>query len=174
MYRIGLGVLVLALTGCVTPPSEPGSPAAVEFIVVRHGEKIAAQAEDPQLSASGLKRAAKLARLFSDTDITTVYSTDFRRTRQTAAPTAEAHRLNLSLYDAQIPAAEWAASLRARHVQGAILIVGHSNTVPDIVSALSGEAVEAIPESQYELIYRVAFAADGSVDLQRTQFGAID
>src|SRR3546814_842609 len=76
-------------------------------------------------------------------------STYFRRTRDTAAPTASVHDLSSIASDAEAPAEAFAERLRRAHATGTVLVVGHSNTVPGIVSALCGCEVVPIDESDY-------------------------
>jgi broad specificity phosphatase PhoE len=64
-----------------------------------------------------------------------IYVSDYKRTRQTAAPTAARLGLNLTVYD---PRDTPGLIARVRREAGPVLIVGHSNTVPDIVAALGG------------------------------------
>lgn len=148
-----LVVLLAATIGLNAMPAGAAEPPAESvFIIVRHAEKSTDDPRDPSLSEAGLERASMLAERLAGMPLQAVYATPYRRTRQTATPTAEQHRLPVSDYDPGQPAAELAAHLRQAHPQGAVLIVGHSNTVPDIASALSGENVPAMGEDEYGLI----------------------
>jgi broad specificity phosphatase PhoE len=163
-------VLVAAATACSTRDAAGEAPAAVApgvtFIVVRHAEKAGNDLKDPDLSEAGNVRAVALAQRLASEPLSAIYSTDFRRTRQTARPTAEARGLPVSIYDARQPAGEFAARLRAAHAGGTVLVIGHSNTVPEIVGALSGQAVAPMTEAQFDRLYRVSTDADGSPALQ--------
>src|SRR6266542_5648998 len=68
--------------------------AAPIVFVVRHAEKAVTGGENPDLSVAGQKRAEALARILKDSQITTVFVTEFKRTQETAAPTAKEARLN--------------------------------------------------------------------------------
>lgn len=143
----------ITLTGaCSHSPAPQEGPT---FIVVRHAEKADDSAKDPPLSEEGLKRAASLADLLSGSRVDAVYATGYQRTQQTAAPAAAAQQVPVRDYDARQPADEFVAQLLAAHPSGQVLIVGHSNTVPGIVSALSGQAVEPMSDSEYGLIHFV-------------------
>ena len=94
------------------------------------------------------------------------YATQYRRTQQTAAPTASARGIQVSTYDAAFPAAQLATQLREAHAQGStVLVVGHSNTVPDIAAALSGQDTEPMPESEFDRLYRIRIGTDGKTSL---------
>ena len=83
-------VLAITLIGC-------SSKSLVVFLV-RHGEK-ADLSEDAELSAAGRERAVELARTLRSAKIEYVHSSDFIRTRETAAPTASEYALEEELYD---------------------------------------------------------------------------
>lgn len=161
----------LLLPACAGTPS-PASADGATFILVRHGEKTSDTERDPDLSAAGVERARQLARRLAGDDITAIYTTDYRRTRQTVEPTAAAHRIDAETYDAKLPADEFAARLKAAHPRGTVLVAGHSNTVPDIVAALCECETAPMPETEYDRLSTVHVAADGSARLQVTRFGA--
>ena len=144
---------------------------AATIIVVRHGEKTSDSERDPDLSDAGLARARALAALLADAELAAILTTDYRRTRQTVQPTAAAHRIAPDTYDAKLPAAEFAARLRAEHPGGTVLVAGHSNTVPDIVAALCACAVEPMPETEYDRLSTVRIAPDGRATLEVTRYG---
>lgn len=163
-------LLLSVLSGCGSAPATKDSDAAPAFVVVRHAEKSSDDARDPSLSETGKARAQALARLLADAPLAAAYATGYRRTQQTARPAADAHGVAVTLYDAQLPATALAARLRAVHAHGTVLIVGHSNTVPDIVAALSGQPVDAMSDEQYDLVYRVGTGSDGRTTLSRDRY----
>jgi 2,3-bisphosphoglycerate-dependent phosphoglycerate mutase len=141
-------------------------PASVVW-VVRHAEK-ASDGDDPPLTEAGQARAEALAALLADEPIVAVYSTPYQRTQQTAAPTAEAHGLTVLEYD---PRSDLPALLIAEHLGQAVLITGHSNTVPGIVAGLGvTPAPEEIPHERYGDLYRVTITGP-KVELELSRFG---
>ena len=140
---------MLLPAACVAPQARD---AAVAFIVVRHAEKAKDDPRDPSLNEAGQEHARALARNLQDQPIVAAYATQYRRTRQTAQPTADAHGVTVATYDADLPAAALTAQLRRDHVSGTVLVVGHSNTVPDSVAALCGCAVSPLAESDYGVL----------------------
>jgi broad specificity phosphatase PhoE len=159
------------LSACASPGPRNDAPG-VTFIVVRHAEKAAEGERDPDLSASGHARARALAERLDDVNLVAAYVTAYRRTHQTAQPAAEAHGLALETYDASQPAAAFASQLRARHRQGTVLVAGHSNTVPDIVSALCACTAEPMPETEYDRLSMVHVSASGDARLVVERYGA--
>ena len=164
-----LPVLAIMLSACstVAPLTDR---VATTFIVVRHAEKATDDAKDPSLSRLGRQRADLLAARLAQEPLVAAYATGFRRTRQTAQPAADAHDIAISAYDAQLPAAVFASQLRAAHGRGTVLVVGHSNTVPEIVAALSGAPVDAMSEQQFDRLYRVSIDADGKATLVEERY----
>ena len=118
------------LAACATTPPAP-APA---YYVVRHLNTPAGE-RDPDLLAEGQRVAALLPARLAAHPPRTIFVSDYRRTRQTAAPTAERYGLTVTVYDA---ADTPGLVARARAAPGPVLIVGHSNTVPDIVEQLGG------------------------------------
>ena len=163
-------LLLSALVACSSTPQAKDGNAELTFVVVRHAEKSTDDARDPSLSETGKMRAQALARLLADAPLSATYATGFRRTQQTAQPAADAHGVAITIYDAEIPATTLAAQLRATHAHGTVLVVGHSNTVPDIVAALSGQPADAMSDDQYDLVYRVGTGSDGKVTLSRDRY----
>ena len=168
--RLLVGLLLSALAACSSAPQISGNDAATTFVIVRHAEKSTDDPQDPSLSETGKARAQSLARLLADAPLRAAYATGYRRTQQTAQPAADAHGVKIALYDAELPATTFATQLRAANAHGMVLVVGHSNTVPDIVSALSGQPVDAISDDQYDLVYRVRVGPDGKVTLTRDRY----
>ena len=161
---------ILMVSACTTTKSADEIQPVVEYIVVRHAEKGSDDARDPSLSETGNMRAQSLARLLADVPVSAVYATGYKRTQQTAAPTATEKGLAVTTYDAKLPAATFVAELRAAHAEGAVLVVGHSNTVPGIVSALSGQPVEDMPETAFDRLYRVTVDSSGVATLVQAAY----
>lgn len=164
---------VVALGGCASAHRpHPGNSHGheVSFIVVRHAEKANDDPDDPSLTAAGQARAARLATLLANEPIAAVYATEFRRTQQTAQPTADQHHVQVTRYFSKGPIVESAAQWLRQHRQDTILIVGHSNTVPEIVGALSGQNVEPISDSQFSRLYRVDIGTDGVARLTQSEY----
>ena len=145
--------------------SWPGVDDSSDFVIVRHAEKVLDGSDDPALTAAGHARARAIAEWLAESDLVAVYSTDTRRTRETAEPTARSHHLPVALYDGSQPADAFAARLRKTHSAGTVLVVGHSNTAPAIAAALCGCEVEPMTEAEYDRRMTVHIDGDGDVTL---------
>ena len=122
----------------------------VTVVMVRHAETAAAL-EDPGLSASGEERARILAGMLEFAGIKAIYTTELRRTRETARPVAALTGVDPVV----LPAAdlqELVRTLTRDHRGETVLVVGHSNTLPRLAEAL-GEPIPEISETDYGNIY---------------------
>lgn len=123
-------------------------------IVLRHAEKSSADG-DPSLSAAGLERSARLEVMLRDSGISAIYVSDTRRARETAAPLASRLGLPLAEYPARAVDA-LATSILARHRGERVLVVGHSNTVPQLLATLSGGRYSIrIGDDEFDGLYLV-------------------
>ncbi len=153
-------ILFLALpllASCVSQPAPSVPVAAVEpmtqvptFYVSRHMRK--GEGNDPPLSTQGAAEAARLADLLKGKGIAAIFVTDTLRSRQTGQPLASGLGLEVQTYD---PRDNAALARRAAAIPGSILIVGHSNTVPDIVAALGGTSPGPMSEEDFGRLFAV-------------------
>ena len=121
------------------------------IFIVRHAEKADAT-KDPDLSEAGRVRAEALAKTLRDANITAIYATEFKRTQQTAAPLAKALGITVTILPAKNNAA-LIAKLRAS--TGNALVVGHGDTIPDLIKALGISDPINIAENDYDNLFAV-------------------
>lgn len=145
MKRLALILLIPLLLAAVTN-------AAPIIFIVRHAEKASTGDKDPDLSPDGQKRADALAGILKDSQITSVFVTEFKRTQETAAPTAKAAHVTSTVVSANDVRA-LVDKLRA--LNGNALVVGHGNTISDLLKALGIAAPVTIPEDDYTEIFAV-------------------
>ena len=125
--------------------------------LVRHAEKQADDSHDPALSGAGRSRSEQLATWFQDNDIEDIWSSDYRRSRDTAAPLLSMLGLELKLYDPRdLPAL--ASELFENHNNA--LIVGHSNTTPELARLLCHCVIADMDESEYDRLIVVSINGD--------------
>lgn len=147
------------------------SPAPVVVFLVRHAERADDDPRDPGLTAAGVARAEALARMLADVGLTHIWSTEYRRTLGTAGPVASGVGLEVASYDPGSAEAMEAFANRLRAVPGRHLVVGHSNTTPALVQALGGDPQGEIAEDEYDRLYVLVFASDGTVTSTLLRFG---
>jgi 2,3-bisphosphoglycerate-dependent phosphoglycerate mutase len=144
-------------------------PNTTIFIIVRHAEKDTSGGSDADLNTIGRGRAQALARIFAKIKLNGVFSTDRPRTRNTATPIAADKKLTLELYDAK----KQKELLEKLAVQGGkhFFIVGHSNTVPQIVNILTRTDEEKdILDTDYSCLYIVSVKKIGDAKVQLIKF----
>jgi broad specificity phosphatase PhoE len=129
------------------------APSNVIFLS-RHFEKESTGAvtktnKDPELTSQGEARARLLANFLADKNVTTVFSTNYKRTIQTAMPTVQQNGLSVTFYNPR-ELAGFALQLQAMSTKGKgnILVVGHSNTTPQLLKLLGGPD-KSLSENDY-------------------------
>jgi phosphohistidine phosphatase SixA len=164
--RAVLAIIIMAMA-LVPLTGQAGEEAAVVYLV-RHAEKSDA-GRDPQLSDAGRQRALLLANMLRDAGITRIYSTDFIRTRDTAAPLASHLDLEIGIYDRQ----EMNAFISSLNQAGArSLVIGHSNTTTELVELLGGVSGGKIDEaSEYDRLYILTIRNPGEVETVLIRYG---
>lgn len=145
-------------------------PMSASVFVVRHAEKADLSDPDTPLSIAGEARAHALAATLKSKGVKAVYATEFKRTQQTAVPAAKDAGVEVTVIT-NADRATLLERVRAVPMGSAALIVGHSNTVPEIVRELSGETVDGINEDEFDNLYEVVFEADGRKRLVRSKYG---
>lgn len=130
------------------------SQKTCQIILVRHAEKASDDPSDPNLNSLGLRRSEKLFRLLEKQKITAVYSTDYKRTKETVVSIANANQLEVSIYSS-LSESFW-NKIISKNLGKTIVVSGHSNTTPLLVNLLIGEnKFEQLADSEYGNIYIV-------------------
>jgi phosphohistidine phosphatase SixA len=133
-------------------------PAAAQqsIFVVRHAERAdaapgasAMMNSDPDLSEAGRARAQSLASMLKDAKISAIYTTQFKRTKQTAEPLAKALGVELTVVDAR----DLPGLVQKLKTGGNALVVGHSNTVGAIVEGLGVTERVELSEADYDNLF---------------------
>jgi phosphohistidine phosphatase SixA len=126
------------------------STAASTVYVMRHLQK--SDGNDPPLSAEGAANAQKVVTILGKRKIKAIFATPTKRAVETGEPLAKALKLTVTNYDPKDPEALKTA---VDAIKGAALIVGHSNTVPDIVAQFGGERVGPLADTDYGTVFIV-------------------
>ena len=135
-------------------------PAAAQqtIFVVRHAERADAgagaspmMASDPDLSENGKVRAQALVSVLKDAKITAIYTTQYKRTKQTAEPLAKA----LAIEPIAVDARDTAALIEKVKAGGNVLVVGHSNTVGEILQQLGVAETIKLGDNDYDDLFVV-------------------
>jgi len=149
------------------------STAKKIIVLVRHAEKSTSTSKDPSLSPKGELRAKSLLSTLENTPLTGLIATPYKRTQETLHPMSEQRGLPMIIVaissgvTAHIDATVKAIQSRT----GNVLVAGHSNTLPLIISALGGPQINPIGEDEYSNMYILSLSATNKVELTRTSFG---
>lgn len=128
------------------------------YYVARHAEKegggVMAMSADPPLSAEGQKQALDLRNFLTNKNIRAIYSTNYARTIATAEPTRLLYGLTLKTYDPRKN--DQLVQELKNFSNGNVLVIGHSNTVDDLVNGLTGtSALTDLPDTEYGSLFIV-------------------
>ena len=142
---------------------------ATTFILVRHAETTGS-GSNPNLSADGQTRADRLSQILEKVNLNAVYSTNFNRTRQTAQPAATSKGLTITTYDPFAPGV-LVDQVLASFPGGTVLVVGHSNTIPDILNEMVGSNLYPdIGENEYDNFFVVHVSLDGTATVTHLKY----
>jgi len=140
--------------------------------IVRHAEKLTIDPKDkdPELSEDGKLRASELLKELKGEKIDSIFSTDYKRTKLTGFPLADKIGISIRIYDpAQIKslAKQWKENAKGKNV----LIIGHSNTVLEIIEAFGGEKpVKELTDDDYDYLFTLTIKGD-KVNVKASRYG---
>jgi len=154
----------------------------ITVFLVRHAEKEAEPKQDPPLTKQGVERSQLLARMLGGAGIKTIYTSQFVRTKQTAEPlvtksgatvtslTLKPNPENLRLI-APESTTELVNKILERPGQN-VLVIGHSNWLPDVIKMLGGDTVPTIDEQKFDDLFIVTIYANGKARVLQLKYGA--
>ena len=165
-----LATAAIVLTGVGLRPL-PAPPTVV--LLVRHAEKADQPAQDPPLTIEGRARAEALALVARDAGVAAIITTQFARTRETAAPVAKTTGVTLEVVSAGGGGqhAQAVASAARKHAGKTVLVVGHSNTIPAIVGALGAPRPPDLCDAEYDALFVVVIGDEGAPRLVKSRYG---
>jgi 2,3-bisphosphoglycerate-dependent phosphoglycerate mutase len=141
-------------------------------ILVRHAEKkIEPNNPDPDLTPEGEARAKEIARMLGNGGVNAIYATQFKRTQQTVKPLSDRISVAPTIVNAS-QTNDLIQQIQTNHRGQTVFIAGHNNTVPAIVSTLSGDTYGVIPESEYDNMFIVTIYRFGKAKVVQLKYGA--
>jgi len=165
---IFLFFLTSIMQGAILPDKEKN---ITTIILVRHAEKAQDGTSDPPLTSEGKARAQELAYILKHVPLDAVYSTPYKRTQQTALPTAEAHSLQINSYQPR-EEKSFLKKILSKYAGGNVLIIGHSNTVPVLANYLAGSThFSPLDDFTYDNIFIASVPQKGHPVITRLRFG---
>lgn len=132
------------------------------YYLIRHAEKDRSiTGQDPSLTEKGLERAANWSKILTPIKLDQIYSTDYKRTQQTALPTATVKNLEIQSYD---PKKLYDENFKRNTKGKTVLIVGHSDTTPAFVNAIIGkQKYNQINDSDNGKLYLVTLTKNDTI-----------
>lgn len=174
LTAVAVSLLFAAVAHAVEPAGR--MTACTTIIVVRHAEQTDPEAADPPLSEAGAARAKALAAALENSGVQAVYVTQYKRTKETAAPAAAL--LHLPVIEVPVDSAklaehapQLARRILSEHPGGIVLVVGHSNTVPAIVEALANVKIRAIERTEFDRFIVVTAGDKACAHVLEAQYG---
>ena len=150
--------------------------------LIRHAEREEEPRQDPPLKKEGVARAQELARLLGNAGVKAIYTSQFTRTKQTAEPLA--NKLGLTIAPISLKsnptnprqiAEESTTEVVNKILERAgenVLVVGHSNSIPDVIKMLGGDVVPTIDERKFDDLFIVTVYAKGKAKVTHLKYGA--
>ena len=160
----------LAFLACFLFSSVIFADEPTTIILVRHAEKGTAPADNPSLTEAGKARATELVRVVGMSDIKAVYSSQYARTRETAEFVAQHFSIPVQQVDAA-KTNDLVSDILSRHAGETVLVVGHSNTLPEIVQAFGGPAIADPEDNEYDNLLVLFVSSPGKAKLVPLKFG---
>ena len=168
-----IALLLISLAAISCDSARPQNPTVV--LIVRHAEKVD-NSDDPPLSEAGRQRAQALARVVEDSGLSAIYSTQYKRNRETVQPAAESKGIAITVAEVNLDnpgdyGKRLAEQIVKNHSGQTVLVVGHRNTMGAITEALSGKGVGQI-EDVYSDLYMVVIPPQGESRLVKAKYGS--
>ncbi len=176
-----IALFVLASVFLVAPQEE-FKPITV--YLVRHAERADEPRQDPPLTEKGTARAQELARILGNSNIKAIITSQFSRTKLTAEPLAKQANvvvtsitLSLSPSNPRMISEQSTAEVTNKILERggeSVLVVGHSNSIPDVIKKLGGDVSPAIDEKRFDDLFVVTVYAKGKAKVAHMKYGAAE
>ena len=158
-------ILMISFNGISQENQQKMASEITTYYFIRHAEKdrTDTKAKDPKLNANGLKRAENWSKILGNIKFDAVYSTDYSRTIETGQPIATNNNLKITIYK---PDTKTDIESLLTNTKGkTVLIIGHSNTIPDFVNTVIGQKkYDEIDDSNNGNLYIVTFIGNEVAD----------
>jgi broad specificity phosphatase PhoE len=170
---LGAAALLAVASGVGDAGAAAGrDTTATTVIMVRHAEKLQhAPGGDSGLDPKGIVRAQELKRTLIDAGVHALYASQYPRARLTAEPLAQALRDSVRTYDANRNDL-LAERIRREHRGQTVLVVGHSDSLPEFFEALTGSKLNEGATVAYDRLFVITLLGDGRHMLTRLRYGS--
>ncbi len=174
-------IFLLALgQRCSVVPQDDFKPITV--YLVRHAERADEPRQDPPLTEKGTARAQELARILGNANIKAIITSQYSRTKLTAEPLAKQANitvtsisLSLSPSNPRMISEQSTAEVTNKILERSgesVVVVGHSNSIPDVIKMLGGDVTPAIDEKKFDDLFVVTVYAKGKAKVAHMKYGS--
>jgi phosphohistidine phosphatase SixA len=154
----------------------------ITVFLIRHAEREDEPRQDPPLKKEGVARSQELARLLSSAGVKAIFTSQFTRTKQTAEPLATKLGLTVTSFtlksnptNPRLIAAESTQEVVNKILERSgesVLVIGHSNSIPDVIKGLGGDVVPTIDEKKFDDLFVVTVYAKGKSKVGQLKYGS--
>lgn len=156
----------------------------ITVYLVRHAERADEPRQDPPLNEKGNLRSQELARVLANANVKAIITSQYLRTKQTAEPLSKKFNvavtsisLSVSPSNPRQVAEQSTAEVTNKileHGGGSVLVIGHSNSIPDVIKMLGGDTVPVIDEKKFDDLFVVTVYAKGKATVARMKYGSAE
>lgn len=151
-----------------------GETVVTTVILIRHGERTPSPSDPPEvgphLNADGRRRAQTLVHVLGDAGIKAIYVSRFIRTKETAAPLAS--HFNPDITPTEIDQAiDIKNHILANHAGKTVLVIGHTDTVPDVIDQFAGGNMPDIDGEEFDNLFVVTIFDTGKASVVKLKYG---
>ncbi|MCF8452001.1 MAG: histidine phosphatase family protein [Pedobacter sp.] len=171
MNKIKIGLIVFL--AAVALSCRTDAPAITTIYIVRHAEKNVSDPknQDPELSSEGMERAEALADKLKEIKLDAAFATKYKRTSQTAYYSSKNSNIEIQNYDAH-DFSGIAELVKTKHSGHKVLIVGHSNTVLELLEAFGAQRpLSALSDDDYDFFFELRVDPKGKAELKTLHYG---
>jgi len=174
--------MLLALAVFCQPVVAQDQFKPITVFLIRHAEREDEPRQDPPLRKDGVARSQALARLLGTAGIKAIFTSQYTRTKQTAEPLATKLGINVTPFTLKSNpsnprqiAEESTAEVTNKileHAGESVLVIGHSNSIPDVIKMLGGDFIPTIDERKFDDLFIVNVYAKGKAKVVQLKYGA--
>jgi phosphohistidine phosphatase SixA len=187
LFQLLIAVLLVfpAQTSFAGNKANPATPddkfKVITVFLARHAEKETAPPEDPPLTTAGQERAQTLMRTLANAGIKTIYTSQFLRTKQTAEPLAKQLGIDVTALTIKMDdknprkvsdqSYDEVVNKVYERAGESVLIVGHSNTLSEIIKRLGGDMMPSVDDKEFDDLFVVTIYEKGKAKVLRLKYG---
>ena len=176
-----IAIVAACLLFVTVPVSSQDDFKPVTVYLIRHAERADEPRQDPPLTEKGTLRAQELARVLGNANIKAIITSQFARTKLTAEPIAKKLNvavtpisLSLSTSNPRMIAEQSTAEVTNKILERggeSVLVIGHSNSIPDVIKMLGGDVTPVIDEKKFDDLFVVTVYAKGKAKVAQLKYG---